>query len=436
MLVAMIVGLAVVTAESVGPLSDKARQYADWFIGGGYQYIEKDLTPEMKAAMPPERLRAIAKSLDAKYGLIKNIGDPWVEDHVGTYVRYRVPLYFANETIDMRIVFDSKGLVAGTFFVAHVPRPITGQAMVREDRVSVGTDSTSLPGLLALPDGQGPFPAVILVQGSGPVDRDGTIGPNKPLRDIAWGLAKRGIASLRYDKRSFARPADLVAIGEAVTVDEEVINDVRSGLALLRKSPSVDPNAIFVLGHSLGGTLAPRIAQPEPQPAGVIILAGATLPLPEKMLQQARYIASVDGRLSREERAEIEDIQKNVEIIRSALDGEPVEPGFYLGAPIGYYRDLEEYDAPGVMASLDLPCLILQGSIDYQVTLDDFALWQEALADRSTACLRVFDGLDHLFRKGKTVSVPADYDTAGVVAPAVIDCIAQWIKALQCCNAP
>lgn len=435
--------VAVLTLEAgslgatvAGPLANKARVYAEWFMAGGYEQIAKEFTPDMKASITPSRLESILKSIQVQNGPYDFVGNPWFEDQVEIYTRYRVPIHFEKEIVDMRVVFDPEERVSGTFFITHIPPPMTGPKPVREERITVGNPETGLPGLLALPEGTGPFPAVLLVHGSGPSDRDETIGPNKPFRDIAWGLAKRGIASLRYDKRSYARPADLLAIGDGLTVKEEAIDDALLGLALLRQSEFVDSTAIFVLGHSLGGTVAPRIAAPSPQPAGVIILAGMALPLLEKMIDQARYLASVDGRVTPEEHARIEAIQRNVAAVRLALDSDSTATGLYMNAPIGYYRDLDSYDAPAAMAGLDIPCLVLQGDRDYQVTLMDFALWQDALQESPEACLRVFDGLDHIFHEGKGKSAPADYNVAGTFSPPVLDCIAAWVKSRECCEEP
>ena len=149
------------------------------------------------------------------------------------------------------------------------------------------------------------MPAVILVHGSGPNDRDETIGANKPFKDLATGLASRGIAVLRYDKRTRVHGAKVAALTD-FTVNQEVIEDVIEAVKALRAQPRIDPARVFVLGHSLGGMLVPRIATADPTIAGLIVLAGAARPLEEAIVAQSRYIAVADGTISPEEQQGID----------------------------------------------------------------------------------------------------------------------------------
>lgn len=413
---------------------ERARKFVETLLAGSFEALEGQYTAQMKAAMTPQQSQELLDTMRAKNGALQRIGDAWFEDHIQVYDRYRVPLFFENGELDMRLVFDEAGKVAGLFLVPHSEPPVASESPYREIEVVVGDRIKGLPGALTLPDGDGPFPAAVLVHGSGPNDRDETIGPNKPFRDIAWGLASQGIATLRYDKRSAVRPDDLRSAGEAMTVKVEVIDDAVAALGVLRDRREIDADAVFIIGHSLGGSLAPRIAAIAPHPAGVVILAGATLPLPDKMLQQTRYIAELDGKVTKEEQERLDDVEKSVKVIRDGLAGKSIPKGFHLGAPLAYYQDLARHDAPKELAALGLPCLILQGGRDYQVTLDDFARWREALSNDGNACLRVFNDLDHLFRSGTGQSSPQDYDVAKPVSPQVIDCIANWINTRDCCS--
>ena len=137
-------------------------------------------------------------------------------------------------------------------------------------------------------------PCVILVHGSGPHDRDETIGPNKPFRDLAWGLAERGIAVVRYEKRTKAYGAACVPAGRELDYDTEAVDDAVAIVEQVKGFARAGfPDSVYVLGHSLGGTLAPRIAGRSKGLAGIIILAGLARPLEDALEEQFYYTSSL-----------------------------------------------------------------------------------------------------------------------------------------------
>jgi len=136
-----------------------------------------------------------------------------------------------------------------------------------------------------------------LVHGSGPNDKDESIGPNKIFRDLAWGLASQGICVLRYDKMTFKYGKQLTPeMVEKMTVKEEVIDDALIALKLISKTNDIDTKRIFLLGHSLGATVAPRIGLQDPDLAGLIIMAGLTRSLEDTLLDQYTYIYNLTER--------------------------------------------------------------------------------------------------------------------------------------------
>jgi hypothetical protein len=283
-----------------------------------------------------------------------------------------------------------------------------------------------LPGTLTLPAGKGPFPVVVLVQGSGPHDRDETIGPNKVFADLAGGLAAKGVATLRYDKRTAVHPEALV---KDFTVDDEVINDAVAAVDLAARSEGVDHKRIFLLGHSLGGFLAPRIAQRTKGLAGIIVMAGSTLPLGEKIVEQLTYIANLDGTIDADEQKQIDEAKVAAKRIAELSKGGEAKPGeTYMGAPASYWKDLGSYDAAATAAKLTLPILVLQGERDYQVTkTGDYAGWQKALGKKKSVKLVLYPKLTHLFIAGEGPSTPAEYEKPGHVDEQVVADIASWI---------
>lgn len=286
-----------------------------------------------------------------------------------------------------------------------------------------------LPGVLTLPaNGTGPWPAVVIVHGSGPGDRDGTVGAAKPYRDLARGLAGRGIVVLRYDKRTRVQP--MWFANRAFTVHEEVVEDAVSAIALLRGQDEVDPRRVHVIGHSLGGHLAPRIAEADGSLASLIVMAGAyrgaLVPL---MLRQLEYIQSVsepgDTAAIAAQRRMVEPLAGRVAALTDA-DSARTTP--ILGAPPAYWLDLDRYDPVKTLRARREPTLFLQGERDYQVTPALLEEFLAALGDRPGTTVHRFPGLNHLFVAGTGVPRPAEYGLPGHVDEKVIDLIAEWVS--------
>ncbi|MGB9032442.1 MAG: alpha/beta fold hydrolase, partial [Acidobacteriaceae bacterium] len=274
----------------------------------------------------------------------------------------------------------------------------------------------------------------VLVAGSGPEDEDETISPNKPFKDLAWGLASRNIAVLRYTKRTAQYAKELLANDAGFTVNQETVDDARAAVALLAKRPEVDSRRIFVLGHSLGGMMAPRIAEGNAQVAGLVILAGPTRPFEQLLVDQVTYIEGLQGTITPEAQKQIdavEQLAKEIESPSLAADARVNVMGSVI--PGSYFLDLRSYHPAEVAARLKIPMLILRGERDYQVTADDTAGWKKALAGRADVSFATYPGLYHLFMTSTSPGVgpgtPADYQKPGHVAPPVIDDIAAWIGA-------
>ena len=179
--------------------------------------------------------------------------------------------------------------------------------------------------------------------------------------------------------------------------------------------------------------MVPRIARMSPPPRGVVALAAPAQPLPDVMLRQVEYIVASDGVVSDPEKQQVAAVREAVESVRAALNGSAPDPeGNVMGVPLSYYRDLEQHDAPALAAELGVPILVLQGARDYQVTMDDFAIWKSALENKDFACLKSYPSLDHLFHTGSGPSVPSDYERRIPVAPDVIVDMAAWILAEDC----
>lgn len=307
------------------------------------------------------------------------------------------------------------------------PADYVDQSSFTEREVTIESGEWSLPGILAMPQGEGPFPAVVLVHGSGPNDRDETIGVNKPFRDLAWGLASNGIAVLRYDKRSFVYGRASVEDITTFTVQDEVIDDALAAVNLLQGTEGINPQSVFVIGHSLGAMLAPRIAQQAPDLAGIVLLAAPGRSLIDVSLEQFDYLGTLPENQVEEAQAVLEAYREELNAAAQIDESTDLNAVFF-GAPTSYWLDLQNYSQVQVAQGLSLPMLILQGARDYQVTMEDFAGWREALEDAPNVTFRSYPALNHLFLAGEGPSVPAEYNQPGHVPGEVINDLVNWIR--------
>ncbi|MCX7603087.1 MAG: alpha/beta fold hydrolase, partial [Bryobacteraceae bacterium] len=306
-------------------------------------------------------------------------------------------------------------------------RPSYSRPEAFEEReLTAGAPGWPLPATLTVPRGEGPWPAVVLVHGSGPNDRDETVMAAKPFRDLAEGLASCGVAVLRYEKRTRAHAQKLAAATE-ITLEQEVIDDALAAAALLRRTPGIDPKRVFLLGHSLGAWAAPLIAAADGRLAGVILLAAPARPLEQLYMEQVRYLASLRGEPSAAEREKIAEAEREAAAVRQIREtGQGPERA--LGAPRSYWLSFRGKDPLAAAAKLDAPLLLLHGGRDYQVTDEDFRLWESALKASPRAALKRYPALNHLFQPGQGQSTPDEYNRPGHVAPEVIGDLCRWIR--------
>jgi uncharacterized protein len=298
--------------------------------------------------------------------------------------------------------------------------------------IAVGVGSPPLRATLTLPAHARHVPAIVLVSGSGPNDQNETVGPDEPFLDLADGLAADGIATLRYDKRTRDYPA---AIDVATfTPTEEYVPDAVSAINLLRKHSEIDPQRIFVLGHSQGGTFAPLIAKTDPAVAGVILMAAAAQPFGPEILRQVTYLATLPGAIgtgARAELAQTEQAAQEVQYPELATES-PTAPLAQIlgGTEPAYWKNLAAYDEVATARAIPQPLLFLQGDRDYQVTVsNDLDVWLKGLIGRRHVTVKQFRNADHLFIAGTGPPSPTDYDKPSHVIPAVITDIARWVKA-------
>ena len=417
----------------------KARAFLDCLSRGDFEAAARDFDATMMKVSGPDKLAEFWKQVPERMGAFKRQTAARREG-LGEYEVALVTCEFEKVPLDARVVFDKEKKIAGFQFVPSLPPAkyeppaYANPAKFEEREVKVGDGGDwPLPGTLTVPRGAGPFPAVVLVHGSGPNDRDETIGPNKPFQDLAWGLASNGIAVLRYEKRTRIYGPKLVADPRfiaSLTVKEETIDDALEAVRFLGTTAGIDRKRIFVLGHSLGGMLIPRIALAgeELDIAGFIVMAGLTKPLPETYLRQMTYLLGLDGATSADDRKQLDEIKRDVARINALQDSDAGKSEKIINAPLAYWLDLRGYYPPDVALKVDRPMLILQGSRDYQVTTEDFENWKKALDGRAGVEFRLYPKLNHLFAEGQGLPTPNEYSLVhNSIAPCVVSDIAAFV---------
>lgn len=408
-----------------------AQTFVRQLAAGEFETASERFDATMRRVLQPEKLQQTWEAVLAQQGAFQQVGTVRSEN-VQAFVAVFVTAEFARGKLDVKVVFDAEDRIAGLFFVPagqYQPPKYVDRAAFDEEEIRVGKGLLPLSGTLSLPKKGGPFPAILLVHGSGPHDRDETLGPNKPFRDLAHGLASQGIAVLRYEKRTKEHPVAMLLLAGRITVKEETIADAAAAVETLAEHAKIDAKRIFVLGHSLGGAVLPRIAADNARIFGLIGLAASARPLEEIVLDQTKYILALDGITSDQDQEQLTRLQAQVARVQNELTTETRASELPLGIPASYWLDLRANDPLAVAKTLDKPLLLLQGERDYQVTMEDFALWKQALDGRPNVKFVSYPELNHLFIAGRGKSTPAEYSTPGNVAEEVVREIAQWVQA-------
>lgn len=311
-------------------------------------------------------------------------------------------------------------LILSLFLVAGGCRANDGEYSYVEEEIVVKTDEFELAGKLTIPEAKETVPAIVLVHGSGASNMNEAIGALEPFENLAQELAKKGIASIRYDKRTFAYGTTLIEDYD-FTIYDEVIDDVLSATAILRADARIDDNNIFIVGHSMGGQLAPIILNIDTNMKGAILLAGTTEHIIDVMMRQLQEQDSpyYDTYLP------YYDYFRN---LKEVAIGE--EKYFYMGAYEAYWASYNKFEleAELIKAATSYKLLIMQGGHDLQVpkaTLDDY---KSLLTEKDNVQYKYYEDLNHCFVYGVNETIHTAYLIRRKIPTEVIEDIADFIK--------
>lgn len=433
-------GVAIPTGTPPSTIENSiliAQRFLTQLAAGDYQSAASAFDVTMSVQLPPDKLKSIWEGIVAQGGAFKSQGAIH-SGHQDVYDVIVIECAFEKVSLDMRVVVNASGRIAGFFYAptatgtpsaGYTPPNYVQESSFTERDISFGDPEWIITGTLTMPNSPGPHPAIVLVHGSGPLDRDETIGDNKPFRDLAWGLASQGIAVFRYDKRTLIYGAKMVQqLGDNITVKDEVIDDAVKALELVKGTAGIEPSRVFLVGHSLGAMLAPMIAERTDAESGFIAMSAPGRPFEDVVQDQITYLANLDGKITEDEQAQLDQIKVQVANVKKLVPGANVDTNLLpLGLPAPYWLSIQGYLAQDEAKTLNEPMMILQGERDYQVTMVDFAAWQTALQGKEDATLKSYPGLNHLYMAGSGPPTPEDYNKEGHLAESVINDIASWI---------
>lgn len=302
------------------------------------------------------------------------------------------------------------------------------------ERIIVG-ENTKYPlnGLLILPDdATKPVPAVVFVHGSGASNMDEKVGKVTPFKDLAEGLAKLGIASIRYDKRTFVHGFKLMKEKD-VTVKMETIEDALLATEILRKDSRIDKDNIFIIGHSMGAMLAPRIDAEGGEYKGLILMAGSPRKLEEIMLDQNEDVLnSTKGLVRWIVKKQVTKLTQMFDGLYQLSDEEAKKKNMGNGVTLYYFKEMGEHAAPKYLTATQKPILIMQGEKDFQATVEkDYNAYKQLLAGRENVTFKLYENLSHAFVPsvyGDIMKAKQEYNVGQHIGEDVITDIANWIK--------
>lgn len=434
---------AVVQASSADKLKNqdaetKAQNFMKDLLDENYESCMSKVNPELKKVLGEDKLKSYLSGIGANLSQYKaefvsiRYEDP-SDGYNNVILVYKMNIK-SDPLVDININYNKDGFIDNIHLSSDVPESnyqiptYAKQDSFYEKNVMLGEGTWKLPAVLSMPKGNGPFPAVVLVHGSGASDKDESIGNIKVFKDLAEGLASNGIAVLRYEKRS--KQYSLMDASDInYSIKKETIDDAVDGVKLLKNAENIDKNRVFVIGHSQGAMLAPSIVKycGNYKPAGAIMMA-APVDFFETFLDQSKYLNSM-GYM---ENSELDQIKSFCNIVSDkSFPGNVTTGSSLMSGPPGYWLSMKNSTHVEDAQNINVPLLIMQGEKDYQVDISNLEHWKSILKDKNNVEYNSYPKLNHLFIEGKGLIGPEQYDVTENVPDYIIKDICNWIQKIH-----
>jgi uncharacterized protein len=410
---------------------------------GNWVNLRQQFVPLLRYFVTEQLLEKGWKLFEVMFGPIEHVGSPTYS--CGWFIlTATVPVSFKRAKMNATLQMTPTGHLFGLNFSPQLPSTwktpsyVTDTTALRNTNMRFGTGLFKVGGTLTLPAGKPSerYPCVVLLGGSGPTDRDSSIGALKPFKDIALGLASNNnIAVCRIDKTSLALRLWYRLFRrnkQGITLTGEY-GYALDAIRRIKSNPDIRSDKVYILGHSLGGLMAAHLAAVEDSVAGCILMATPSESIYRCAIRQFRYIASLgegdDNDGSRSLLSDAEELGKQAAIADSptlSLDTPADQLPFGIGP--AYWLECRALNPANTTQQINKPILILQGGRDYQVTVDDCKSLHASLEGNKNAEFRLYDSLNHCFVTGNGPSGPAEYNLPGNVEWEVVQDISEWVR--------
>lgn len=417
-------------AQSIVSLINRADQFFETMNQDKFEEAHAFFDESVKDKISVDELKLFWLRLGNNLGTYQSV-DGAQNKVQGEYFQVTLTCGFTKGSQAFDFIFNKSEKLVGFFIVpqkaeAEYKSPAYADtALFTQKEISIKWAGGQMAGIFTSPKNVTNFPLVVMVHGSGPSDMDETVGPNKPFKDLAAGLAAKGIGSIRYVKRSMIYPN---AFNKAFTVKEEVLDDALTAITLAGTLPGVNKSQIYLFGHSLGGMLAPRIAALSPALSGIILAAAPARKFADLVAEQNEYLYKASGDTTSAGKRQFTESTNEINRSRLLKLGDIAPDSVILAAPASYWLDLNNYDQTGTVKKLKNRILVIQGEKDFQVSVQDFNIWKTTLSSNKNASFMLYPDLNHLLSTQKEKGNGTQYRIPANVDLKLINDIAAWIK--------